>query len=63
MRWKVPPPTVGDQIGAATLDVLTLPVQAVAIPTSWALQRGSHSNQNSLEPKSATQKPSSGTNP
>jgi hypothetical protein len=43
IRWRIPPPTVGDHIGTATLDVLTLPIQAIAIPTSFALDHHSQS--------------------
>lgn len=58
MRWKIPPPTVGDHIGAAALDVLTLPIQAVAIPTSFALDHHSQSKKSSPEPIPTTKKPS-----
>ena len=58
MRWKIPPPTVGDHIGAAALDVLTLPIQAVAIPTSYAIDHHSQSKKTSPEPIPTTTNPS-----
>jgi hypothetical protein len=58
MRWKIPPPTVGDQIGAAALDILTLPIQAVAIPTSYAIDHHSQSKKPSPEPIPTNPKPS-----
>jgi len=58
MRWKIPPPTVGDQIGAAALDILTLPIQAIAIPTSLALDHHSQSKKQSPESIPTTTKPS-----
>jgi hypothetical protein len=59
MRWKISPPTVRDQIGAAALDVLTLPIQAIAIPTSFALDHHSQSKKTSPEPIPTKNKPSS----
>lgn len=50
VRWKIPSPTVGDRIGAAALDVVTLPIQAVAIPASFALDHRSQSKKQSTEP-------------
>ncbi len=58
MRWKIPPPTVGDHIGAAAIDVLTLPIQAIAIPTSFALNHHSPSKKQFPEPIPTTKKPS-----
>jgi hypothetical protein len=58
MRWKIPPPTVRDQIGAAALDALTLPIQAIAIPTTLALDHHSQSKKPSPESIPNTSKPS-----
>jgi|LakMenE18May11ns_1017448.scaffolds.fasta_scaffold9726111_1 hypothetical protein len=63
MRWKIPPPTVGDHIGAAALDVLTLPIQAIAIPTSFALDHHSQSKKSSPEPITTTNSPSPNDQP
>jgi len=58
VRWKIPPPTVGDHIAAAALDVLTLPIQAIAIPASFALDHHSQSKKPSPEPIPTNPKPS-----
>jgi hypothetical protein len=58
VRWKIPSPTVGDRIGAAALDAVTLPIQAVVIPASFALDHCSQSKKHSNEPIPTTSNPS-----
>ncbi len=54
MRWKLPEPTLGDRIGAAVIDVVTLPVQAVVIPTLLGVDECRYARQRRLADKRAT---------
>lgn len=56
MRWKIPPPTVGDLIGAAVVDVVTLPGQAVVIPMLYGVEACQRAHGRLSPDKGATSK-------